>query len=220
MCPSATAGTANTTSRFAAPRPLKAPSSYRPRHPTPPRTLPPAKPPQPCPHHKNVGAALVAALRVRLFICGRTNAAHRPRAPVPTRTPLRVKIQRGSPAPASCCLTATNRLVPQQQARSRAAKSWPPPVPQGYRMSRTKARVHAYGHSGLARILYRTDARCLRLKMRMFLSRRTNLPQTPTTSKKQKTGAALPWSPQHYLARLFLSQSPPSSPPAHSARLA
>ena len=100
----------------------------------------------------------MAALRVRLFVCGNTNAAHRPRAPVPTPTPLRVKIPRARPR-ASCYPTATDRLVPPQpQARSRAAKSWPPPVPRGYRKSRTKARVHAYAHRGLARSLYDVDA--------------------------------------------------------------
>ena len=49
----------------------------------------------------------MAAPWVRLLICGRTNAAHRPRAPLPTPTPQRGKIQQGSPAPESCYATCT-----------------------------------------------------------------------------------------------------------------
>ena len=161
----------------------------------------------------------MAAPWVRLFICGRTNAAHRPRAPLPTPTPQRGKIQQGSPAPASCCLP----LPTAWYRRSRKRVHEPPnpgrppfhrgteslePRP-GYTLTRTG------GWPGVCTMW----TRCMRLKMRIFLSRRTILPQPAPTPKKKKTGAALPRSPNNHLPRLYLSKTSPRSPSARPGAL-
>ena len=151
----------------------------------------------------------MAALRVRLFICEKTNAAHRPRAPVPTRTLLRVKIQRGSPArillryrhrPPGTAVTAsalTSRLIlaaPRSTGVQKASKPRP-----GYTLTRTG------GWPGVCT----KWTRCMRLKMRMFLSRRTILPHTPPTPQKQKKPG------QHYPGLLTTISRALASAKAH-----
>lgn len=153
----------------------------------------------------------MAALWVRLFIYGNTNAAHRPRATLPTPTPLRAKIPRARPRlhPSALPLP-TARYRPNRKRVHEPPNPGRPPFHRGTESLEPRPGYTLTRTGGWPGICTKWT-RCLRLKMRMFLSRRTILPQPAPTPKKKKTGAALPRFPNNHLPRLYLSKTSPRS---------